>query len=154
MLYEVITENQFVYKHDPAEAPYIPYAIANQRIHYTDTPTHVPFGVWRSVDHSQHGFFTESFVDELAYAADQDPYEFRRELLRDAPRHRKVLETAAQMADWGKPLPAGRGRGIALQESFGTIVAQVVELTVSDGALKVRITSYNVCYTKLLRTSR
>ncbi len=130
-------ENQYVDKHEPAEAPHIPYSIANQHIHYTDSPTHVPFGPWRSVDHSQHGFFTESFVDELAHAAGKDPFEYRRELLSDAPRHRKVLETAAENANWGGDLPSGRGRGISLQESFGTIVAQVVDVSVADGSVKV-----------------
>ncbi len=130
-------ENQYVDKHEPAEAPHIPYGIANQHIHYTDSATHVPFGAWRSVDHSQHGFFTESFVDELAHAAEKDPYEFRRALLADAPRHRSVLETAAKKAGWGSELAAGQGRGISLQESFGSIVAQVVDVTVQDGAVSV-----------------
>ncbi|MGE0625559.1 MAG: molybdopterin cofactor-binding domain-containing protein [Pseudomonadales bacterium] len=133
----VAWENQFVDKHEPAEAPHIPYAVANQRIHYTDSPTHIPFGPWRSVDHSQHGFFTESFVDELAHAAGRDPYEYRRELLASAPRHRKVLETAAEKAGWGTPLDAGRGRGISLQASFGSIVAQVVDVSVEGGAVRV-----------------
>ena len=68
-------ENQYVDKHEPIEAPLIPYAIANQAIGYLDSPTHVPFGPWRSVDHSQHGFFTESFIDELAVAAGKDPFQ-------------------------------------------------------------------------------
>jgi isoquinoline 1-oxidoreductase beta subunit len=130
-------ENQFVDKHEPHEAPYIPYAVPHQFVHYVDSPTHVPFGPWRSVDHSQHGFFTESFFDEVAHAAERDPYELRRELLADKPRHRAVLELAAEKAGWGEPLPRGRGRGIALQESFGTIVAQVVDVTVASGAVKV-----------------
>jgi len=130
-------ENQFIDKHEPAEAPYIPYAIANQYVHYADSPTHVPFGPWRSVDHSQHGFFTESFIDELAHAAGQDPYDYRRSLLAEAPRHRAVLDMAAAKAGWTQPLDAGRGRGIALQASFGTIVAQVAEVTVHDGRVKV-----------------
>lgn len=130
-------ENQFVDKHEPAEAPHIPYGIANQHIHYADSPTHVPFGPWRSVDHSQHGFFTESFVDEVANAAGKDPFEFRQALLADAPRHRKVLETAAEKAGWGEALGEGQGRGISLQESFGSIVAQVVDVTVQDGAVSV-----------------
>jgi len=130
-------ENQYVDKHEPAEAPHIPYGIANQHIHYADSPTHVPFGAWRSVDHSQHGFFTESFVDELANAAGKDGYEFRRALLADAPRHRNVLETAAEKAGWGSTLAEGQGRGISLQESFGSIVAQVVDVTVVDGSVSV-----------------
>jgi isoquinoline 1-oxidoreductase beta subunit len=134
-------ENQFVDKHEPAEAPHVPYAIEHQFIHYTSSPSHVPFGPWRSVDHSQHGFFTESFVDEVAHAAGRDPFEFRRDLLAEAPRHRRVLETAAEKAGWHRPLAdaagAVRGRGIALQESFGSIVAQVAEVTVRDGRVRV-----------------
>ena len=133
----VAWENQFVDKHEPHEAPYIPYAVANQFVHFANSPTHVPFGPWRSVDHSQHGFFTEAFFDEVAHAANRDPYELRRELLADKPRHRAVLDLAAQKAGWGERLPEGRGRGIALQESFGTIVAQVVDVTVDGGQVKV-----------------
>jgi isoquinoline 1-oxidoreductase beta subunit len=129
--------NQYVDKHEPADAPHIPYAIAHQNIHYVDSPTHVRFGPWRSVDHSQHGFFTESFVDELANAAGKDPFEFRRDLLAEAPRHRKVLETAAEKAGWGEPLPEGWGRGISLQKSFGSIVAQVVDVEVKEGQVRV-----------------
>lgn len=130
-------ENQFVDKHEPAEAPYIPYAVPNQYVHFSDSPTHVPFGAWRSVDHSQHGFFTESFIDELAYEAGADPYQYRRDLLADRPRHRAVLDKAAEGGDWDQPLGKHRGRGISLQESFGTLVAQVVEVTVADGDLRV-----------------
>jgi isoquinoline 1-oxidoreductase beta subunit len=133
----VAWENQYVDKHEPVEAPLIPYAVPNEHIHYADSPTHVPFGPWRSVDHSQHGFFTESFIDELANAAGRDPYEYRRALLAEAPRHRRVLETAAQKAGWGASLGKGRGRGISLQTSFATIVAQVVDVSVTNGKVKV-----------------
>ena len=129
--------NAYTNKHDPAEAPLIPYAIANQRIEHIASPTHVPFGVWRSVDHSQHAFFTESFIDELAVAAGADPVAFRRGLLSHAPRHQTVLEAAAKAADWGAPLGAGKGRGVALHESFGTIVAQVAEVAVAAGKVRV-----------------
>ncbi|MDP6828415.1 MAG: xanthine dehydrogenase family protein molybdopterin-binding subunit [Kiritimatiellia bacterium] len=130
-------ENQFVDKHEPAEAPHIPYAVPEQFIHYTDSPTHVPFGAWRSVAHSQHGFFTESFTDEVAHATNKDPFEFRRDLLDHAPRHKAVLELAAEKAGWGRPMGNGQGRGISLQESFGTIVAQVVDVTVDAGEVRV-----------------
>ena len=133
----LVWENRFVDKHEPAEASHIPYAIPNQHIGYVDSPTHIPFGAWRSVDHSQHGFFVESFIDELAHEAQQDPYQFRRDLLSDRPRHRHVLDTAAQAANWDTPLAGNRGRGIALQESFGSIVAEVVEVTVIDGEVSV-----------------
>ena len=125
--------NQFVNKHDPIEAPYIPYGIENQLIHFADSKTHVPWGFWRSVDHSLHGFFTESFIDELAVAAGTDPYKFRHDLLADAPRHRAVLDLAAEKAGWGESLPENWGRGIALHKSFGSIVAQVVEVEVKNG---------------------
>jgi isoquinoline 1-oxidoreductase beta subunit len=101
------------------------------------SPTNIPFGAWRSVDHTQHGFFTESFIDELAAAKEVDAYQFRADLLRDKPRHLAVLNKAAQEAGWDQPLAPGRGRGIALQESFGTLVAEVVEVTVTDGDVKV-----------------
>ncbi len=130
-------ENQFVDKHEPTEAPHILYEIDNQNIHFADSPTHVPFGAWRSVDHSQHGFFTESFVDELAYEAKQDPYQFRRDLLKNKPRHKAVLDLVAEKANWKKPLTPGQGRGISLQDSFGSIVAEVVDVTVTSGKISV-----------------
>ena len=130
-------QNTYVDKHEPAEAPLIPYTVAAQDIGHVASPTHVPFGAWRSVDHSQHGFFTESFIDEVAHAAGQDPYQYRAERLKDKPRHLAVLKKAAEAADWGTPLGEGRGRGISLQESFGSLVAQVVEITVSNGETKV-----------------
>ncbi len=133
----VAWENRFVEKHEPAEASHIPYGIPNQDIGYVDSQTHVPFGAWRSVDHSQHGFFVESFIDELAFEAGQDAYQYRRKLLSGKPRHRDVLDKAAQMAGWDTPVGEGRGRGIALQESFGSLVAEVVEVTFRDGELSV-----------------
>lgn len=114
-----------------------PYVIANQDIRSVADNTHVRLGSWRSVEHSQHGFFSESFIDELAHAAGKDPYEYRRELLRQSPRHRAVLEKAAKLADWGAALPAGRGRGIALVESFNSIVAEVAEVEVTGAAIRV-----------------
>ena len=133
----VVWTNLYVDKHEPAEAPRIPYAIDNQRIASIPSPTHVPFGVWRAVDHSQHAFFTESFIDELAVLAEADPYRFRRELLAHKPRHRKVLDAAANAARWDVALEPGRGRGIALHESFGSIVAEVVEARVDGGNARV-----------------
>jgi len=125
--------NQYVEKHDPIEAPYIPYGIDNQYIHYAESGTHVPWGFWRSVDHSLHAFFTESFIDEVAFSAGQDPYQYRHDLLADAPRYQKVLDLAAEKANWDSPLPKNWGRGIAIHKSFGTIVAQVVEIEIIDG---------------------
>ncbi|MGO4841398.1 xanthine dehydrogenase family protein molybdopterin-binding subunit, partial [Rhizobiaceae sp. 2RAB30] len=115
-----------------------PYAIANQSIRGIDFATHVHTGTWRAVAHTQHAFWTESFVDELAHAAGQDPFDYRRSLLPQGSRERKVLETAAEKAGWGVPLPAGRGRGIAIAESDGTIVAEVVEVSLGpDGMPRV-----------------
>lgn len=133
----VAWNNQFLFKHDPEEAPHIPYDINNQFIHYANSETHVPWGWWRSVDSSMHGFFTESFMDEMAYKANKDPYEFRREHLANAPRYLKVLEMAAEKSNWGAVLPENWGRGIAIHKSFGTIVAQVAEIEIIAGKLKV-----------------
>ena len=133
----VAWENTYTNKNEPVEAPLIPYAVPVQNIGHVSSPVHVPFGAWRSVDHSQHGFFTESFIDEVAHAVGRDPYEYRASLLADHPRHLAVLKTAAEAANWSRPLSAGRGRGIALQESFGSIVAEVVEVSVVEGRLAV-----------------
>ena len=120
------------------EALFMPYAIDDIRFEDRDVPHPIRVGEWRSVHHSQHGFFKESFIDELAHAAGQDPYRFRRELLGDEPRFRAVLERVAAMADWDRPLPAGEGRGIAVAESFGSIVAQVAHVAVTpEGRLRV-----------------
>ncbi|HEY6643387.1 xanthine dehydrogenase family protein molybdopterin-binding subunit [Povalibacter sp.] len=119
------------------DAATLPYAVPNQDIRSVKTEHHVRLGSWRSVEHSQHGFFTESFIDELAHAAGKEPYQFRRDLLKQAPRHRAVLEKAAWMSGWGAAPPAGRARGIALVESFGSIVAEVAEVELVDGRIKV-----------------
>ena len=113
------------------------YAIANQDIRAVEDATFVRLGAWRSVAHSQHGFFSESFLDELAHTAGKDPYEYRRGLLGNAPRHLAVLEKAAAMAQWEKKPAEGRARGIALVESFGSIVAQVAEISVRDVLVQV-----------------
>ncbi|HEY0104497.1 MAG TPA: molybdopterin cofactor-binding domain-containing protein [Rhizomicrobium sp.] len=112
---------------------HIVYGIDNQAIRSVKVPTHVPVGPWRSVEASWHGFFVESFVDELAHAAKQDPLAFRRGLLKNAPRHRAVLDHAAQKAGWGTPMAPGRARGIAMVESFQTVAAHVVEITIGNG---------------------
>jgi isoquinoline 1-oxidoreductase subunit beta len=109
------------------------YAFPYYRLEAIVPEGSVPVGFWRSVGHSHTAFFDESFIDELAHELKKDPYAFRRELLADKPRHLKVLETAAIAAGWGKPLPAGSGRGIAMRASFGSIVAQVAEISLADG---------------------
>lgn len=130
-------DNVYVHYHDPKAASEIPYNIANQDIRYAESPTHIRFGPWRSVDHSQHGFFTESFIDELAAKAGMDGLDYRRKLLAGKPRHLNTLNAAAKAAHWGAPLPNGQARGISIVESFGTICAQAVTVDVSSGAPKV-----------------
>lgn len=117
----------------------LPYGIAHQRIAHVATRSGVPVGYWRSVGHSHNAFFIESFIDELAVQAGRDPVAFRLALLARAPRHAAVLALAAEKAGWGRPLPAGTARGVALHESFGSIVAQVAEVALgADGTPAVR----------------
>ncbi len=99
-------------------------------------PSPVPVGFWRSVGHSHNAFFVESFIDELAYAAGRDPFAYRRELLAKHPHYRTVLELAALKATWGR-VRQGRAQGIALHESFGSIVAQVAEVSLVNGGFRV-----------------
>jgi len=128
----------FTEKHDPPEAITVNYDFPNRAARYADGTNPIPWGPWRSVDHTQQGFFIESFVDELAHAAGQDPFEFRRTQLTGAPRHKAVLELAAEMAGWGASLPEGRARGIAMREAMGSIVAQVAEVSLGeDGRVRV-----------------
>jgi isoquinoline 1-oxidoreductase beta subunit len=116
----------------------LPYDIPNVRLEYTESDPGIPFGFWRSVGASFQGFAVEAFVDELATTAGKDPFEFRRAMLSKAPRHKAALELAAEKAGWGKPLPQGRGRGIAVMECFGSILAQVTEVSV-NGNGQVRV---------------
>ncbi len=121
------------------EAVAMPYAIAAKEAVDKDAKHPIRTGAWRSVLNSQHGFFKESFIDEMAHAAGKDPFEYRRDLLAAEPRFKAALEKAAAMSGWGTPLPAGEGRGIAICESFGTIVAEVAHVAVSpQGKLQVR----------------
>jgi isoquinoline 1-oxidoreductase beta subunit len=116
----------------------LPYDIPNLFVDWKQAPDGVPTLWWRSVGHSHTAFVVESFLDELAHAAGRDPYEFRRALLGKHPRHKAVLELAAQKAGWGKPLPRGRTRGIAVHASFGSFIAHVAEVSVSrQGEVKV-----------------
>jgi isoquinoline 1-oxidoreductase beta subunit len=115
-----------------------PYDIPHQRIAYGRREPGPQIWFWRSVGHSQNGFFSEGFIDELAAAAGKDPFEFRRAMLSKSPRHKAVLELAARRSGWGTPLPAGMGRGIAVVSSFGSYVAEVAEVSVgADGVPKV-----------------
>jgi isoquinoline 1-oxidoreductase subunit beta len=116
----------------------MPYAVPNVKVEWVRAEPGIPVGFWRSVGNSQNSFIVESFIDELAHAAGKDPFEFRRALLEKHPRHKAVLELAAGKAGWGKPLPQGHARGIAVQESFGSYVAEVAEVSVSpEGKAKV-----------------
>jgi isoquinoline 1-oxidoreductase beta subunit len=121
------------------EAVFMPYAIADQKYSARDATHPIRTGPWRSVLNSQHGFFKESFADELAHAAKKDPFTFRRDLMGGHPRFKAVLERVAAMSNWGTPLPAREGKGIAICESFGSIVAEVAHVAVSpEGVLKVK----------------
>lgn len=137
---EAIKESGF----DPSSvegAMELPYAIPNLMVDL-HSPVHtVPVQWWRSVGHSHTGFVVESFVDELAHAAGEDPLAFRRRLLAKHPRHLGVLERAATMAGWQKPPSKGRGRGIAVHKSFGSYVAQAAEVSVGG---KGKITVHRV----------
>ena len=115
----------------------LPYGIAHQHMEHVATRTGVPVGFWRSVGHSHNAFFSESFMDELAAETRQDPVEFRRKLLSGSPRYLAVLNLAAEKAGWGGKLARGRARGVALHESFGTIVAQVAEVSLDGGKPRV-----------------
>jgi isoquinoline 1-oxidoreductase beta subunit len=116
----------------------IPYAIPNLLVDLHSPKLGVPVQWWRSVGHSHNAFVVESFLDEVAHAAGKEPFEFRRALLANKPRHLGVLELAAAKAGWGSPLPAEHGRGIAVHESYGSYVANVAEVSVNPKG-KVRV---------------
>src|SRR6185312_12493955 len=116
----------------------IGYAIPNFHVDAVIKNTHLPVWFWRAPGANQHVYAMESFIDELATAAGQDPYQFRRKLLQGKPDWLKVLDTAAEKSDWGKPLPKGRGRGMAICTDTDSLCAQVAEVTVKpNGTVKV-----------------
>lgn len=115
----------------------IRYSIPNILVEYHPPDVGIPTSYWRSVGYSHNTFFTESFMDELAVAAKQDPVDFRRKLLAKAPRMLGVLELAAEKSGWGKPLPAGRYRGIAVVDNLGSFNAQVAEISIEKGKVRV-----------------
>jgi isoquinoline 1-oxidoreductase subunit beta len=119
-----------------ADSPYLK-EIPHHRVSLHSPKTGIPVLWWRSVGHSYNGFVMESLIDELAHAAGKDPVEYRRQLLKDHPRHLGALNLAADKAGWGTPAPAGRGRGVAVHESFGSCAAQVAEVSVNQGAIRV-----------------
>lgn len=110
------------------------YAISNQRVEHVIVDSPVPIGYWRSVGHSHNAFFKESFLDEVAHAAGQDPVALRRKLLAGHPRALAVLDAAVAAAGLA---PDGRAHGVALHRSFGSTVAQVAEVSVEDGEIRV-----------------
>ena len=142
-------------KREPEEsevggAEQMPYTVPNVRLEYNAVASSVPPLWWRSVEHSFNGFAVESFIDELAAAAGQDPVQFRKTLLvkpanwkpkdeedPDPARLRAVLELAAEKSGWATPLPKGRGRGIASYHSFGSYFAEVAEVTVNGNNFKI-----------------
>ena len=114
-----------------------PYHVPNVRVSWSEVELPIPVGFWRSVGNSQNGFVVESFVDELAHAGGQDPYQYRRALLTDHPRHRAVLDAVAAASGWDTTPPEGRARGIAVVESFGSYVAEVAEVSLEGDRLRV-----------------
>jgi isoquinoline 1-oxidoreductase subunit beta len=116
------------------------YALANMHVEYLRVePPGIPTAFWRSVGPSHNVFVTESFIDELAAAAKQDPVAYRRALLDKSPRAKAVLDLAAEKAGWGQLLPRGVGRGVSVQFTFATYMAQIAEVEVpKDGAVRVR----------------
>jgi len=115
----------------------VTYDIPDFRVVHHGSEVQVPTGYWRSVGPSGNCFMVEGFIDELAHAAGRDPLEFRLGMLNGHPRMKRVLETAAEMAAWAAGPPAGRGRGIGIVEDKGGIVAQIAEVSVEDGAVRV-----------------
>ena len=119
------------------EGALIPYAIGHQQIARVPCEAPLPLGYWRSVEYSSQGFFTESFIDELARQAARDPLEYRLALLQQRPRHQAVLRLVAEKSGWGSSLSANAGLGIAVVASFGSIVAQAVQVSVTGNRLRV-----------------
>jgi isoquinoline 1-oxidoreductase subunit beta len=115
----------------------LPYAIPNRRVEYRRADTAVPVGLWRGSGSTQNAYVTECFLDEVARTAGRSPLEMRRDLLVERPRHLRVLDLAAEQAGWGGALSDGRARGIAIAQCAGSIVAQVAEVSVLDGQLRV-----------------
>jgi isoquinoline 1-oxidoreductase beta subunit len=113
------------------------YTIPNIQVEYHEPGIDIPTNFWRSVGHSQNTWFAESFLDELAVAGGKDPVEFRRRLLAKSPRLLRTLDLAAEKAGWGKPLPAGRFRGVASVNCFGSFNTQIAEVSVSQGKVQV-----------------
>jgi len=119
------------------EAAVAPYDVPNTSHDLIIHDTGIRVGYLRAVSHTMNCFANESFMDELAHAAGKDPVKYRMELLSKEPRFANVLKIAADKAGWGKKLPAGRAMGVALMEGYGTYMAQIAEVSVSGGDIKV-----------------
>ncbi len=141
----VAYDSVFTQRHDPPEAS-VPamYDIPNTSIRVAEAQLHLPFQAWRSVDHSQQGFFVESFIDEAAHAAGADPLDYRLAMLGNAPRQKAVLEKVAEISGWREPSAQGTAKGVAIVESFGTIVAEVIEVDMTSGKPKM-VNCWAVC---------
>jgi len=114
------------------------YSVPDYRADYALRTLHVPVGFWRSVNHSQNAYFREHFLDQVARETGQDPYQFRLGMLKESPKQRAVLQAVAAKADWGEALPANTHRGIAVETSYGSHCAQVVEVKVNgDGTFRL-----------------
>jgi isoquinoline 1-oxidoreductase beta subunit len=113
------------------------YKLPNFRLVSMLKNTHVPLGPWRAPGHSQNVFFMESFIDEMAHALGKDPVLLRRELLAHRPDFQQVIDLLVEKGDWGKPMPRGRGRGVAVHESYDSIVGMIAEVAVTNGEVKV-----------------
>ena len=121
----------------------LPYAMTSRQVDYGAHPSPIPIGFWRSVGNSYNAFVVESFIDELAHLEGADPYQYRRNLLINNPRFLAVLDAAAELGEWTSPPPRGHSRGIAIAEAFGTVVAEVIEIS-SATATSVRLVSVSL----------
>jgi isoquinoline 1-oxidoreductase subunit beta len=113
------------------------YKLPNYRVVSILKNTHVPLGPWRAPGHSQNVFFMESFIDEMAHASGKDPVALRRELLAHRPDFQQVIDLLVEKGDWGKPMPRGKGRGVAVHESYDSIVGMTAEVAVDGGEVRV-----------------
>jgi isoquinoline 1-oxidoreductase beta subunit len=114
-----------------------PYDISNYRVCGAVVDLDVPIGFWRSVGNSHNGFFHESFMDELAHKSGIDPVQMRRQLMVKWPTAVKAVDRVAEMSGWGDPVPAGKGKGVAFTLSFGTWVAEVVQVGLEGDAIRI-----------------
>ncbi len=127
------------------ESPYVEN-VRDKKVTLHSPKNAVPVLWWRSVGNTHTAFVLESAIDELAYAAKRDPLDYRLDLLKEKPRFHALLKACAEKAGWGKPLPAGHAQGMAIHESFGSIVAQVAEVSIEKGKIKVhKVTAFLDC---------